>query len=139
VFYLLPEFIILAFACAVGALCLANHVLGRQTYVWRIVGQEKGRVRASCGVVMGCEVTVAMERHRLRKGIKSSSFPSMVVACAGLHVERYINRAGEAWLRECRQSGMADSGFCSGLALLARAGLLESDYDIHTCAGGIAF
>jgi len=167
VFYLLPEFTMLAFACAIEALRLANHVLGKQAYIWRLAGGEEGTVQASCGVALGCETTIAQERSRLKGRLPSSPLPSMVIACAGLHVERYISRPAEAWLRECRQSGVAVAGLCSGSALLARAGLLddkkcvihwenfpgfaeqftrisvktglfESDHDIHTCAGGMA-
>jgi len=167
VFYLLPEFTMLAFACAIEALRLTNHVLKMPAYSWRVAGYAEGGVHASCGVAVGCDTTLAQERSRLLGKLKPELQPSMVIVCAGLHVENYPSRAAEAWLRECRQSGIAVAGLCSGSALLARAGLLddrkcvihwenfpgfsekfhrisartglfESDRDIHTCAGGMA-
>jgi len=167
VFYLLPEFTLLAFACAIEALRLANHVLGENAYIWRLTGEDIGPVKASCGVSLDCETSLAQEKSQLQARLKSSPIPSMVVACAGFHVERYISHTATAWLRACRQNAIAVAGLCSGSALLARAGLLddkkcvihwenlpgfseqfqrisaktglfESDHDIHTCAGGTA-
>jgi len=167
VFYLLPEFTMLAFSCAIEALRLANHVLGWQAYVWRLVGDEAGNVQASCGVALALDSTVAQERAQLQGKITSTPLPSMIIACAGLHVENYTKRSARAWLRECHQRGVAIAGLCSGATLLAHAGLLddkkcvihwenlpsfseqfhrisvktglfESDHNIHSCAGGMA-
>jgi len=91
----------------------------------------------------------------------------MVVVCGGRNVERYASRTGEAWLRECRQNGIAIASLCTGAHVLAQArllddkrcvihwenypsfterfagaavrtGLFEIDGAIHTCAGGAA-
>jgi len=167
VFYLLPEFTMLAFTCAIEALRLANHVLKKQAYDWRIALDSQDNVRASCGVYLGGNSTVAAERATIKHRVKSTPLPSMVVVCAGLNVAHYTSKSSEAWLRECRNNGIAVAGLCSGATLLARAGLLndkkcvvhwenfpsfsenfqrtfvktglfESDHDIHTCAGGMA-
>jgi len=167
VFYLLPEFTLLAFSCAVEALRLANHVLGRPVYDWRLIADRAEGVQASCGVSMSVDSTVAVERASLQAKGKITRQPAMIIACAGLHLERYTTRAGAAWLRECHQRGAAVIGLCSGATLLAHAGLLddkkcvihwenlpgfseqfqrisvktglfESDRNIHTCAGGTA-
>ena len=93
--------------------------------------------------------------------------PFMVVVCGGRNVERYASKTGEAWLRECRQNGIAIASLCTGAHVLAQArllddkrcvihwenypsfterfagaavrtGLFEIDGAIHTCAGGAA-
>jgi len=167
VFYMLPEFTMLAFACAIEALRLANHVLKYQAYDWRIALSSGEKVQASCGVTLDGDSTLEAERSRLHGRFPSLSLPSMVVVCAGLNVTHHTNKASEIWLRECRQNGIAVAGLCSGATLLARAGLLddkkcvihwenfpgfseqfhrisvktglfENDHDIHTCAGGMA-
>jgi len=167
VFYMLPEFTMLAFSCAIEALRLANHVLKYQAYVWRIALDAGDKVQASCGVTLSGDSTVAVERSRLHDPVNHLSRPSMVVVCAGLNEAHYASKTSSAWLRECHQKGVAVAGLCSGATLLARAGLLddkkcvihwenfpgfseqfhrisvktglfENDHDVHTCAGGMA-
>jgi len=123
VFYILPEFTMLAFACAVEALRLANHVLKRQAYVWRIVLDAEEKVQASCGVALAGDCTVETERNRLHG--RNPYLPSMVVVCAGFNVADYTRKTSLSWLRECRQNGVAVAGLCSGATLLAQAGLLD--------------
>jgi transcriptional regulator GlxA family with amidase domain len=163
VFYLMPEFTLLAFSSAIEALRLANAALGYDAYTWRLTTSAGDEVRASCGVSLRSDSTVLMERqHATRPGK-----PFMVVICGGLNVERYASKATEAWLRECRQNGIAIASLCTGAHMLARAkllddrkcvihwenfpsfveqfrgasvrtGLFEIDGTIHTCAGGAA-
>jgi transcriptional regulator GlxA family with amidase domain len=163
VFCLLPEFTLLAFSSAIEALRLANAVLGRDAYTWRLVTSVGDVVQASCGVSLKSESSVAIERRHA----SGPNRPFMVVVCGGLNVERYASKATEAWLRECRQNGIAIASLCTGAHLLARArllddkrcvihwenfpsfaeqfrgasvqtGLFEIDAGIHTCAGGVA-
>lgn len=163
VFYLLPEFTLLAFASAVEALRLANAVLGYDAYAWRIVSGDGVAAEASCGISLKCDSTIAGER--LLAGTRDRPF--MVVVCGGRNVERYVSKAGETWLRECRQNAIAIASLCTGAHVLAQArllddkrcvihwenfpsfteqfagasvrtGLFEIDGAIHTCAGGAA-
>lgn len=91
----------------------------------------------------------------------------MALVCGGLHIEEHADKAAEAWLRECRQRGVAVASLCNGAHVLARAGLLKDrrctihwenypgfaerfrttsvsmglydvDGGVHTCAGGTA-
>ncbi|GGF24905.1 AraC family transcriptional regulator [Aliidongia dinghuensis] len=163
VFYLVPDFTLLAFSSAVEALRLANYVLGYEAYAWRLVSADGGKVWASCGVSFDTDNDVAAERQMLARGQR----PFMTVICAGHHVERHANKPTEAWLRECRQNGVAIASLCTGAHILARAKLLDDkkcvihwenfpsfveqfrgacvrtslfaiDGGIHTCAGGTA-
>lgn len=163
VFYLLPEFTLLAFASAVEALRLANSVVGYQAYSWRLVSEDGTSAEASCGISLKSDSTVAAER--LTTG--GPARPFMIVVCGGLNVERHATRAGEAWLRTARMNAVAIASLCTGAHVLARArllddrkcvihwenfpsfaeqfsgasvrpGLFEIDGAIHTCAGGSA-
>lgn len=162
-FYLVPDFTMLAFTSAVEALRLANAVVGYQAYSWRVVSADGAKVRGSCGLTIEADNSVAVERQHLNGHLR----PSVSVICGGKHVENYADRAADAWLRECRNRGIAVAALCTGAHTLARAGLLnerkcaihwenhpgfaerfratnvstgiyEVDSNIYTCAGGIA-
>ncbi|MGQ3671543.1 GlxA family transcriptional regulator [Xanthobacter sp. TB0136] len=163
VFYLLPEFTLIAFASAIEALRLANAALGFDAYRWRLASVDGAEVQASCGLTIRCDSDIATER----KQTGHADRPYMVVVCGGLNVDRYPVRSVEAWLRECKQNGVSIAGLCTGAHVIASAQLLanrkcvihwenipsfveqfknasvqaalfEIDGGIHTCAGGAA-
>ncbi|MBI1621000.1 GlxA family transcriptional regulator [Aquamicrobium zhengzhouense] len=163
VFYLVPDFTMLAFTSAVEVLRLANETLGEDVYEWRLASADGGKVRSSCGLSLDVDGSVAAERAAL----SSMQRPFMALVCAGHHVEEHTDRLLDAWLRECRQRGVAVAGLCTGAHILARAGLLanrrctihwenfpgfteqfrssqvslrlfDADGGVHTCAGGTA-
>lgn len=153
----------IAFATAIDPLRSANRMLGFEAYKWRLASIDGLPVRASNDVI--CAVDTSLEEERRR--MTSSDRPSMVVACAGIHVENYSNKSVYAWLREEYHRGVAIGGLCTGAYVLAAAGLLadkrcaihwenlpgfaerypraevysdlfEVDSNIYTCAGGTA-
>ncbi|BCH35767.1 AraC family transcriptional regulator [Mesorhizobium sp. L-8-10] len=163
VFYLVPNFTMLAVSSAIEVLRLANAAVGRDIYSWRLISADGGKVTASCGLTIEVNGSVASERRQLLEGLK----PAMAIACGGLDVEEHADRAAEAWFRECRQRSVAIASLCNGAYILARAGLLndrrctlhweslpgfaerfrgpavstglyDDDCGIFTCAGGIA-
>ncbi len=163
VFFLIPDFTMVAFATALDPLRLANRMLGYEAYKWRLASLDGKPVRASNGVE--CTVDTSLEEERRR--MTGSDRPSMVVVCTGVHVEKYNNRSVFAWLREEYNRGVAIGGLCTGSYVLALAGLLsnkrcaihwenlpgfqeafpkanvfadlfEVDQNIYTCAGGTA-
>lgn len=163
VFYLLPEFTMLAFASAVESLRLANAILGYDAYSWRLVSGDGGSAEASCGISLNTDSTIAAERL----AATGPGRPFMVVVCGGRNVERHASKAADAWLRECRANAIAIASLCTGAHVLAearllddkrcvihwenfpsfterflgasvRTGLFEIDGAIHTCAGGAA-
>lgn len=163
VFFLIPDFTMIAFATAIDPLRSANRMLGFEAYKWRLASIDGLPVRASNDVI--CAVDTSLEEERRR--MTSSDRPSMVVACAGIHVENYSNKSVYAWLREEYHRGVAIGGLCTGAYVLAAAGLLadkrcaihwenlpgfaerypraevysdlfEVDSNIYTCAGGTA-
>lgn len=163
VFFLIPDFTMIAFATAIDPLRSANRMLGFEAYKWRLASIDGQPVTASNGVV--CAVDTSLEEERKR--MTGSDRPSMVVACSGIHVESYANKSVFAWLREEYNRGVSVGGLCTGAYVLAAAGLLgdkrcaihwenlpgfaerypraevysdlfEVDSNIYTCAGGTA-
>lgn len=162
VLYIVPEFTMLAFTSAIEALRLANAVLGTEAYRWRIVTADGNPVRASCGLSVSPDRSVAAERSCTR-----AERPDMIVVCTGSHVERAVDKLVAGWLRRSRNAGIPVAGICTGAHILANAGMLtdrrctihwenlpifrekfptamigtgliESDDNIHTCVGGTA-
>ncbi|MDK1388821.1 hypothetical protein QN224_25800 [Sinorhizobium sp. 8-89] len=58
-FYLEPDFTTLAFSSALDALRLANAVVGYEAYSWRVVSSDGAKVRASCGLTLEADSSVA--------------------------------------------------------------------------------
>ncbi|MFC3570780.1 GlxA family transcriptional regulator [Paracoccus sp. TOH] len=163
VFFMVPDFTMIAFATALEPLRAANRMLGYQGYRWRLASVDGRPVRASNGVE--CTVDTSLEEERRK--LAGSDRPSMVIVCAGLNIETYQQRPAFAFLREVNSRRVAIGGLCTGAYVLARAGLLagrrcaihwenlpgfaeafpaadvhadlfEVDGTIYTCAGGTA-
>lgn len=163
VFFLVPDFTMIAFATALDPLRSANRMLGYEAYSWRLASFDGRPVRASNGVE--CAVTTSLEDERRK--MAGPDRPSMAIVCSGLEVEKYHNKSVFAWLREEYNRGVAIGGLCTGAHILAAAGLLsnkrcaihwenlpgfsetfpkvsvfadlfEIDQNIYTCAGGTA-
>ena len=163
VFFLVPEFTMIAFATALDPLRSANRMLGYEAYRWRLASVDGQPVSASNGVQ--CAVNSSLEDERRK--MSGPDRPSMVIVCSGINVESYSNRSTFAWLREEYNRGVAVGGLCTGAHVLAAAGLLsnkrcaihwenlpgfseafpkanvfadlfEVDQNIYTCAGGTA-
>jgi transcriptional regulator GlxA family with amidase domain len=163
VFFLVPDFTMIAFATALDPLRSANRMLGYDAYQWRLASIDGRPVRASNGVE--CAVNTSLDEERRK--MAGPDRPDMVIVCSGLNVERYTNRTAFAWLREEYNRGVAVGGLCTGAHVLAAAGLLsnkrcaihwenlpgfaeafpkanvfadlfEVDQNVYTCAGGTA-
>ena len=163
VFFLVPDFTMIAFATALDPLRSANRMLGYEAYKWRLASIDGRPVPASNGVE--CAVNTSLEEERRK--MAGQDRPDMVIVCSGLNVEDYYNRTTFAWLREEYNRGVAIGGLCTGAFVLAAAGLLsnkrcaihwenlpgfseafpkvnvfadlfEVDQNVYTCAGGTA-
>lgn len=163
VFFLVPDFTMIAFATALEPLRSANRMLGYEGYRWRLASLDGKPVRASNGVECAVDTSLDEERRRMA----GAERPSMVIVCSGLNVETYREKSVFAWLRETHNRGIAVGGLCTGAHVLAQAGLLsgrrcaihwenlpgfaeafpkvnvyadlfEVDANIYTCAGGTA-
>lgn len=163
VFFLVPDFSMIAFATAIEPLRIANRMLGYEAYRWRLTSTDGKPVTASNGVE--CAVNASLEDER--RYLQREQRPSMVFVCSGVYVEEFRNKSVFAWLREEYNRGVAVGGLCTGAHILAAAGLLsgrrcaihwenlpgfseafpkaevyadlfEVDSNIYTCAGGTA-
>ena len=163
VFFLVPNFSMIAFATAIEPLRIANRMLGHEAYRWRLASTDGKPVAASNGVECAVNTSLEEERRLLNSGQK----PSMLFVCSGIQVENFRNKSVFAFLREEYNHGVAIGGMCTGAHILAAAGLLsgkrcaihwenlpgfaeafpkaevyadlfEVDSNIYTCAGGTA-
>ena len=163
VFFLVPDFTMIAFATALDPLRSANRMLGYEAYRWRLASVDGRPVRASNGVECAVDTSLDDERRKMA----GQDRPSMVVVCSGVNVEKFHNKTVYAWLREEYNRGVAIGGLCTGAHILASAGFLsnkrcaihwenlpgfaeafpkanvmadlfEIDSNIYTCAGGTA-
>ncbi len=163
VFFLVPDFTMIAFATALEPLRSANRMLGFEAYRWRLASVDGRPVRASNGVEIAIDTSLEAERKKMTGGDR----PSMVIVCSGLNIESYSQKSVFAWLREEYNRGVAIGGLCTAAHVLAHAGLLanrrcaihwenlpgfserfpkanvfadlfEVDDNVYTCAGGTA-
>jgi len=118
-FVLIPNFSMIAFTSAIEPVRIANRLSGRELYGWQVVSKEGGPVRASNGVLVYTDQSLA------DVDIRPGSNAPMVIVCAGMGAERFRDKELFAWLRRADRSGAVIGAVCSGAYVLARAGLLE--------------
>jgi AraC family transcriptional regulator, glycine betaine-responsive activator len=121
-FFLVPDFTMIAFTNAVEPLRLANREAGRRLYAWRLVSKDGAPVTASNGISVN--VDAAMRDCEAAPGA-----PATVVLCGGIGTERYNDRDVFAWLRRHDRHGAEIGALCTGAHALARSGLLDG----HRC------
>ena len=163
VFFLIPDFSMIAFATAIEPLRLANRMLAYESYIWRLASVDGKPVTASNGVSVAASTSLEDERRMMMGPDK----PSMIFVCSGVNVEKFNNKSVFAFLREEYNRGVSVGGLCTGAHILAAAGLLsgkrcaihwenlpgfsesfpkanvfadlfEVDSNLYTCAGGTA-
>ena len=163
VFHLVPDFTLIAFASAVEALRLANRMLGKPAYEWRLTSEDGKPVIASNGVAVAVDTSSADERRLIGTGQR----PTLFLVCGGINIERHATKALTGLVREEQMRGIAVGGLCTGAHVIAAAGLLsgkrcaihwenlpgfqekfpkvqvfadlfEIDGNVYTCAGGTA-
>lgn len=161
-FYLLDGFTQHGFAAALEPLRLANDILRRPHYSWRILTRDGEPARTSCGLRMVADSGLTSELH----GLHQPDPPHLIVICGGSTIPPADAKA-EGWLRMARRARVPIMALSGGLYSLARAGLLEGrhcavhwqhfpdfserffavkarqtafeiDGELYTCAGGNA-
>lgn len=114
VFLLLDRFTMLSFAGAIEPLRIANRVLGRQAYIWRLAGEN--------GVESTCSNGASF---RLDMGLDEIEREDTVLVCGGIDVQQATTKAVLNWLRREARRGVAIGGLCTASYTLAKAGLLD--------------
>ena len=120
-FVLIPNFSLIAFSAALEPLRLVNRQIGRELYSWQIVSQDGGPVRASNGVLVSTDQSIADVR------LSPGGTNPTVILCSGAGAEHFEDKELFGWLRRADRSGAAVGALCTGAHVLARAGLLK-DY-----------
>jgi transcriptional regulator GlxA family with amidase domain len=119
-FFLVPNFSMIAFATAIEPLRLANRFHTGCPYEWRLISIDGAPVQARNGVSINVDVSlaeVANDRSDLPK-------PDIVLICSGLSVEHYKEPKLFAWLRHIHgHDGVTVGGLCTGAWVLAEVGL----------------
>ena len=117
-FLLIPDFTLLAFAGFVDALRIASDVGDRSRQVrcrWTLVGRDLKPVRSSCGIAIS-HGEVFDDPAR---------FDYIVVVGGLLHDDMVYDAASLAYLRRAAAAGVGLVGVCTGVFVLAQAGLLD--------------
>jgi transcriptional regulator GlxA family with amidase domain len=112
--HLVENFTMMPFASVVECLRLANYVARKPLYAWRLTSSDGAPVRASNGIPVGVDGTVA-----------DLDGLSHVIVCAGIGVESRDHKALIARLRRLASYGSHVGSVCVGTFVLAEAGLLD--------------
>jgi AraC family transcriptional regulator, glycine betaine-responsive activator len=113
-FLLIDDFTLMSFTAAVEPLRVANRMSGRDLYRWSTVSRDGQPVRASNGV-----------RVQVDSSLAAVSSGDAVVACSGLNVYDHIDDSLIAQLRRLSRLCPTIGSVCTGSAVLAAAGLLD--------------
>ncbi len=113
-FMLAPRFSMIAFACAVEPLRIANRLARRPLYAWGLAGEGGGTAQCSNGA-----------RVALDGGLEDVARETTILVCGGLDVHLAATRPVLTWLRRQARLGAGLGALCTGGYVLARAGLLD--------------
>ncbi len=114
VFLLLDRFTMLSFAGAIEPLRIANRVLGREAYSWKLAGENGTESTCSNGA-----------SFRLDMGLDEIEREDTLLVCGGIDVQQATTKPVLNWLRREARRGVAIGGLCTASYTLARAGLLD--------------
>src|SRR6056297_573675 len=114
VFVLLDQFTLLSFASAVECLRIANRMLNRTAYEWRLIGEN--------GDISCCS---AGTQFRLDGDLEEIGRDDTLVICGGIDVQEATTKRLLSWLRREARKGVPVIGLCTAAYTLARAGLLD--------------
>ena len=114
VFVLLENFTLLSFASAVECLRIANRMIGREAYVWRVIGEDGTRCACSAG-----------PEFALDGGLDELERDDTVMICGGIDVQAATTKKLLNWLRREARKGLIVGGLCTAAHTLAKAGLLD--------------
>jgi transcriptional regulator GlxA family with amidase domain len=113
-FMLVPNFSMIAFAASLEPLRLANRVMGKQVYEWRLYSTNGRPVAASNGV----EMAVTGKYSQVRS-------VAAAFVCSGLDVHAFDHATLITNLRRLVSHGTALGAVCTGAYVLALGGLLD--------------
>lgn len=116
-FLLIDNFTMIALACAVEPLRMANQLSGEVLYEWFNLSWDGAAVQASDGIRVVPDASV-----------QDCGFLDVLIVAGGINVSQAYQQPHLKLLREWDRNGAVLGGLCSGAFLLADAGLLDG-YD----------
>ncbi len=116
-FLLLNDFTLICVAAAIEPLRMANRILRREQYTWRLLSEDGQIVTSSDGVAVKVDAGIG--------DVEGLGGVDAVIVCGGLHVERNLGVHNARWLRGLHQRGYSLGALCTGAYALADAGLLD--------------
>jgi transcriptional regulator GlxA family with amidase domain len=114
VFYLAPNFSMIAFAATLEPLRIANRLARRELFTWRLASEQGKPVRCSNGAAVGVDVDLA-----------DTGRGATIVLCGGIDIHQAATRALMTWLRKQARLGAKFGAVCTGAWVLAKAGFLD--------------
>jgi len=121
VFVMIDNFSMLSFATAIEPLRIANRMIGRKVYSWRLLTLDGGPALASNGIRLHVDGSIKDERETVRRGEK----PDLVFICASMNVERFHDKGLNSWIFALDRQKVPIGALCTGAWILADAGLLD--------------
>jgi AraC family carnitine catabolism transcriptional activator len=111
-FLMIPQFAVIALACAIEPLRIANRYLGAP-YSWRLLSVDGAAVVDDNGI--------PIQPHA---AMRDAGPLGTLIICADIQPERYYTREMRQWLHRLDAAGATLGALDTGCFLLARAGLL---------------
>jgi len=99
---------------AVDTLRVANRLMGRDAFDWRLLSIDGRPVRASNGIEVSVNGTIADWRGA-----------DILAVCAGLELDPQPRARVHSELHQANRSGLSIGAICAGAVIVARAGLLN--------------
>ncbi len=112
---LMPGFSMLAFFAILEPIRLANQLLGRAHYSWRVFTRDGTAARASCGIAAAGNCLPEVK-----------AAPNCLIVIAGFDPWPQNDRQLMSWLRKFDRRGAVLGAVDTGSFLLASAGLLDN-------------
>ena len=114
VFFLAPQFSMMAFAATIEPLRIANRLSRRELYTWRLAAADGESARCSNGAAILADI-----------GLEDLDRSATILVCGGVDIHMAATRPVLTWLRKQQRRGARLGAVCTGAWLLARAGLLD--------------
>ncbi|MEL6279970.1 MAG: GlxA family transcriptional regulator [Pseudomonadota bacterium] len=156
VFLITPQLSMIAFACAIEPLRIANRLSNKPLFQWRIASEGQSQQICSNGVNIAADTDLV-----------DVDKDAIILVCTGLNAHQAATKPVLTWLRKQSRRGVSVGAVDTGALVLAKAGLLdgyrctihwenqpafreefpeieltnhlfEVDRDRYTCAGGAA-
>jgi AraC family transcriptional regulator, carnitine catabolism transcriptional activator len=114
-FLLLPAFSHLGLAAAIETLFIANWLADSRLYSWVTLSKQGGEVKASNGMRLRCDASIASDAR----------YDAVFVLASFEPKEQAIDPKVRAWLRRLARAGAELGAIETGSEIIAAAGLLD--------------